>query len=191
MGWVQAESEASGGSLAGLCWGRCWRLELPRAVGTLSTGRGPRPGSLGAPPGEEWPVHSGHRRTFHGTGRAAPVRPPMVTLSPSGWGQISLSHPLIPTWSERGAVPHHCQAWTKGRVTTQPPLQAWSSSKARIGASRTRHPRAARCFLSARPQGLQQLALLGNSSDCRVSEETGPWGVGRRFHTRPQGSRAH
>lgn len=145
------------GDCAGSCPGQ--RALSPRAGD-------PGQGASACPLGKERPVHSGHHGTFHGTGGAAPVHPPVATLTPSGWHRISLSHPLIRTWSEQGAVPHHCRARTEGRVTTQPPLQAWSSSEARIGASRARPPGAARCFLSAQPQGLRQPALLGDGTDC-------------------------
>lgn len=154
----------------GLCWRTCRVWPILGSRHSLH-----RPGTQGAlcPAGEEWPAHSG-----------CPCR-----------SAASLERPLFPA-GLRQASP--TSSSPEGQSREQGPVGAdpCPGSPPAAGAERLwgqdpglpqPPPGAACCFLGAGPRGL---ALLGDSSACRVSEETRSRGAGRRFHIHPLGGRA-
>ena len=159
----------------GLCWRTCGVWPILGSGHSLH-----RQGTQGAlcPPGEEWPVGSGRR-----------CRSAALWERPLFLAGVRRASPIS---SSLGC---QSRAWTKGQVpapranpcpSSQPAARAewlWGRGPSLLQPP----PGAARCFPGAGPWGL---ALLGNSSTCRVSEETRPQGAGRTSHSCPLGGRA-
>lgn len=132
---------------------------------------------------EARPVHGGHH-CWSMTQAEASVHRPL------GGARLLRAGVRLP--SPTPSHPHVARAGSSAPfLTCQADPVSWQaacralSSSAGISASCTR----VLCFLGARPQGLCQLAPPGDSSDCRVSEETSPQGAGRS-RACPRGSRA-